>query len=191
MDNLFEHYGTRDAAHEWDGFANKKIAAVGYQVGLSSPCIYVHSTEPSIGWRPGDDILFAGEEKFVAEILYNVKGEMVLKKRAKLGFAEKDDKHCRVLNRLIDFTFDEDGPIISYEPVCCLSTWDLMGQSSRADETELESSRVGLYRSCVLRLGWQFCANRLALGVAKPTRGHWNRLKRSARYLKTHGRWDQ
>ena len=58
-------YGTRDAAHEWDDFANKKIAAVGYQVGLSSPCIYVHNAEPAIGWRHCDDILFDGEEKFV------------------------------------------------------------------------------------------------------------------------------
>ena len=38
-------YGTRDAAHEWDDFANTKISAVGYQVGMSNPCLYVHGTE--------------------------------------------------------------------------------------------------------------------------------------------------
>ena len=27
--------------------------------------------------------------------------------------------------------------------------------------------------------------------MSKPTIGHWNRLKRAARYLKTHGRWVQ
>ena len=37
---------TRDAAHEWDDFANKKIAAVRYQVGVSSPCIHVNNAEP-------------------------------------------------------------------------------------------------------------------------------------------------
>ena len=58
-------YGTRDAAHEWDDFANTKISAVGYQVGMSNPCLNVHGTEPSIGWRHGDDIWFAGEEKLL------------------------------------------------------------------------------------------------------------------------------
>ena len=86
-------YGTRDAAHEWDDFAKKKMAAVEYHVGLSSPCIYVHNTEPSIGWRHGDDILFAGEEKVVDEIFDKLKGEMVLTKRATLEFADNDDKH--------------------------------------------------------------------------------------------------
>ena len=46
-------------------FANTKISAVGYQVGMSNPCLYMHGTEPSIGWRHGDDILFAGEEKLL------------------------------------------------------------------------------------------------------------------------------
>ena len=48
-------YRTRDAAHEWSNFANMKIAAVKYHVGLSSPCICVRNTEPSIGWRHSDD----------------------------------------------------------------------------------------------------------------------------------------
>ena len=108
--------GTREPGHEWDGFANKKIAAVGYQIGLSSPCIYVHNTEPSIGWRHGDDILLAGEGKFVDEVSEKSKGEMIRMKRVKLGFAENDDKHCTILNRLIDFTMRESGPIILYEP---------------------------------------------------------------------------
>ena len=35
---LLTLYGTGDAAHECDDFANKKNAAVGFQIGLSSPC---------------------------------------------------------------------------------------------------------------------------------------------------------
>ena len=65
------------------------------------------------------------------------------------------------------------------------------------DETELEKSKVALYRSCVMRLAYlstdlphlQFCVNRLARGMSKPTTGHWNRLKRAARHVNTHGRW--
>ena len=105
-------YGTRDAAHEWDAFAKKNIAAVEYHVGLSSPCIYVTNTEPSLGWRHGDDILFAGEEKVVDEIFDKLKCEMVLTKRANLEFAENDDKHCTILHRLIDFKMNENGHTI-------------------------------------------------------------------------------
>ena len=62
-------YGTQHAAHERDDFENKKIAAVGYQVGSGSPSTYVQNAEPSTGWRHGDDILFASEEKFVHELI--------------------------------------------------------------------------------------------------------------------------
>ena len=54
--------------------------------------------------------------KFVDSVYDKLKGEMIIKKRALLGFAEKDDKHCTILNRLIDFTVSGDGPVITYEP---------------------------------------------------------------------------
>ena len=160
--------------------------------------------------------MFAGEEEFVDSVYDKLKGEMIIKKRALLGFAEKDDKHCTILNRLIDFTVGEDGPVITYEPDprhvdMLLEHMGLEGAKVKGvstpgeksgtyyDETELEKSNVTLYRSCVMRLAYlsadlhhlQFCANRLARAMAKPTRGHWNRLKRAVRYLKVHGRWIQ
>ena len=142
---------------------------------------------------------------------------MIIKTRVLLRFAEKDHKHCTILNRLIDFTVGEGGPVITYEPDprhvdLLLEHMGLEGAKVKGvgtpgeksgtyyDETELEKSSVTLCtRSCVMRLAYlsadlphlQFCANRLARGMAKPTRGHWNRLKRAVRYLKVHGRWVQ
>ena len=141
---------------------------------------------------------------------------MIIKKRALLGFDENDDKHCTIMNRLIDFTVSEDGPVITYEPDprhvdLLLEYMGLEGAKVKGvstpgeksgtynDETELEMSNVTLYRSCVMRLAYlsadlphlQFCANRLARGMAKPTQGHWIRHKRTVRYLKVHGRWVQ
>ena len=58
-------YGTRDAAAQWDNYANEKIAGEGFDVGVSSPCLYRHRTECSIGWRHGDDIVFLGEAGFL------------------------------------------------------------------------------------------------------------------------------
>ena len=132
----------------------------------------VHNTEPSTGWRPGDDILFAGEEKVVDEIFDKSKGDMILKKRATLGFAENDDKHCTILN-LIDFTVSESGPIILYEPGrghvelllehLGLDGTKIKGMSTPGekcgtyhDETELEKSKVTLYTSCVMRFAFFF-----------------------------------
>ena len=58
-------YGARDAAHEFDKFANISLELCGYAVGKSSPCIYRHKEQPSIGWRHGDDICLLGEKDFV------------------------------------------------------------------------------------------------------------------------------
>ena len=67
------------------------------------------------------------------------------------------------------------------------------------DDTELEKFKVTLYRSCVMSLAYlsadllhlQFCANRLARGMSRTTKGHWSRLFGPTRYLKTNGRWIQ
>ena len=53
-------YGTRDAANQWDAFFNKEIGELGYKVGSSNPCL--HRDWFSIGWRHGDDLVFAGED---------------------------------------------------------------------------------------------------------------------------------
>ena len=82
------------------------MVAVGYLMRLSSLCICMYIEEPSVGWRHSDDILFAGVKKIVDGKL---KGELILKKRAKLRFTENDDKHCSNLNRLIDLTLRKSG----------------------------------------------------------------------------------
>ena len=45
-------------------------------------------------------------------VIDKLKGEMFLKKQGKLGVAENEDKHCTVLNRPIDSTVDDDGPVV-------------------------------------------------------------------------------
>ena len=60
-------YGTRDAANQFDEFS-KAIVDEGFISGLSCPCIYRHSTEQSIGWRHGDDMIFVGEAEFLEKV---------------------------------------------------------------------------------------------------------------------------
>ena len=54
-------YGTRDAAHQWDNYSGEKIAELDFEIGKSTPCIYRHKSEPCVGWRHGDDLIFCGE----------------------------------------------------------------------------------------------------------------------------------
>ena len=93
-------YGMRDVAHECGTISRtRKLLQSATKSEKSSPCIHVHNTEPSTGWRHGDDILIAGEEKFVDENFDKLNGEMMLEKRAKFGSAETDDRHCTILDR--------------------------------------------------------------------------------------------
>ena len=111
-----------------------------------------------------------------------------------MGFAESDDKHCTILNRLIDVTVSENGPIIRCEPdpghlepllehlgldgtnVKGVSTPDEKSGTYH-NETELEKSKITLYKSCVMRSAYlsadlphlQFYANPLARGMSKQT----------------------
>ena len=54
-------------------------------------------------------------KKIVDGIFNKLKDELILNKRAKFRFAENDDKHCSILNRLIDLTLRKSGPIILFE----------------------------------------------------------------------------
>eukprot|EP00971_Amphidinium_carterae_P067687 1340327-Amphidinium_carterae.1 len=58
---------------------------------------------------------------------------------------------------------------------------------------ELSPDLVTTYRSCAMKLAY-LAADLLTSwlgGMSKPTVGHWNRLKRDARYVKQHARWCQ
>ena len=209
-------YGTRDAANQWDAFFNEKIAQLGYEVGMSSPCLYRHKERLSIGWRHGDDLIFIGEEAHMNELFEEISKLMIVKKRALLGFEAGDDHHVSILNRLVDCGMVNGVETISYEPDqrhADLIVAQLGLEESKArgvttpgekrgdyrDQEPLPRDLVTTYRSCTMRMAYlaadlpmlQFGANRLARGMSAPTMGHWNRLKRAARFLKAHPRWSQ
>ncbi len=208
-------YGTRDAANQWDAFFNDKVAKLGFDVGLSNPCLYRHRSALSIGWRHGDDLIFAGEEEFLDQLHQDLGKDMILKKRALCGFEPGDDKHITILNRLIDFDEIDGKETITYEPdprhVDLLLSQVGMNERSKGvstpgekkadyvDDTPLSKEATTMYRSCTMRLAFlaadlphlQFCGNRLARKMSKPTQGSWNRLKRAVRYLVAHPRWVQ
>ena len=209
-------YGTRDAANQWDSFFNKEISELGYKVGESNPCLYMHRDLFSIGWRHGDDLVFAGEDGHMKSLFVELQKKMIVKQRALLGFDDGDDKHVSILNRLIDLTNENGVRKITYEPDprhvdLLLQHLQLDGPNVRPvstpgekkgdylDDTPLSPEDSTMFRSCTMRLAYlavdlphlQFVANRLARAMSKPTRGGWNRIKRAARFLKGSPRWIQ
>ena len=193
-------YGTRDAANQWDAFFNEKIATLGYDVGMSSPCFYRHRDRLSIGWRHGDDLIFVGEEDHMNTLFEEISKLMIVKKRALLGFEAGDDHHVSILNRLVDCRRLNGVETIDYESDqrhADLIVSQLGLDKSKAkglstpgekrgdyyDMEPLQKDLVTTYRSCTMRLAYlaadlpmlQFSANRLARGMNAPTVGHWNR----------------
>ena len=207
-------YGTRDAANAWDEFFNEAVVRREYEVGLSSPCLYYCAAEDSAGWRHGDDLVFEGPDEWLDRLEEGLRSEMILKRRAKLGWGTADDKHVTILNRLVDL--NDASQVVSLEPdprhVDLLR--GLVGFDGRSksvttpadkrledmhDEEPLGRGQATAFRSATMRLAYLaadvpvygFSANRLARFMAKPTVGSWARLKRCLRYLHGHGRWIQ
>ena len=109
-------YGTRDAAAQWDSFANKVMESQGYETGMSSTCLYKHRSEPSSAWRHGDDIGITGDAEFLNKVFEELSKVMILRKRATLGWQEGDDRSVTLLNLIVTLS-GRDGKItLAYEP---------------------------------------------------------------------------
>ena len=126
-----------------------------------------------------------------------------LKVSGKLGRDATDDKQVRILNRTVAWT--KDG--IEYEPdgrhaelVVKHLKMHEKGVNSvitpgvkeeREDDTPLHGDMCTVYRSLTMRINYlaqdradlQYAGKELARGMAQPTEGHWQKLKRIGRYL--------
>ena len=69
-----------------------------------------------MGWRHGDDMVFIGERSIVNRTWDVLSKNLLMKKRAVLGFGPGDDKHISLLNRLITLEFAGGKRRITLEP---------------------------------------------------------------------------
>ena len=53
-------YGTRDAAQCWDALCEEVMTAIGFDVGVYSPCAYFHKEREATCIRHGDDFIVLG-----------------------------------------------------------------------------------------------------------------------------------
>eukprot|EP00959_Pyramimonas_sp_CCMP1952_P153514 3211767-Pyramimonas_sp.AAC.1 len=109
-------YGARDAANQWGSFFNDIITKLGYDVGVSNPCLYRRRNKLSIGWRHGDDLVFIGEADYMNSLFDEIGKHMIFKKRGMLGFEDGDDTRITILSRLVDSCTKDGVPTVTYEP---------------------------------------------------------------------------
>eukprot|EP00971_Amphidinium_carterae_P308575 6131985-Amphidinium_carterae.1 len=78
-------YGTRDAASTWERYYVSALEEAGYQAGTASGCMFSSKGGISTGAVHGDDFVFEGPEDMLLELERNLKGKMIIKRKALLG----------------------------------------------------------------------------------------------------------
>ena len=167
-----------------------------------------------MGWRHGDDMVFIGERSIVNRTWDVLSKNLLMKKRAVLGFGPGDDKHISLLNRLITLEFVGGKRRITLEPDPRHVDLIIKGMGLRPGRSKgvstpgcksddnyntqpLEGDQATSYRSLTMRLMFlsldlphlQFVANKTAKFMSKPVIGGIVRLKRVARFLLANPRW--
>ena len=202
-------YGTRDAAANFQKEVKKVMLAIGFHVGLYNPCTYHHSGRQLKCLVHGDDFVTVGDRadcewlKSKLGIRFDIKSKIV-------GCAEDESREERILNRVIRVT-DQGWEMEADQRhadiiVDQLNLKEANGVKTTCEEEkawELEDNSVGLnekeskkYRELAARANYlaqdrmdiQFATKEICRGMCHPTQGDLKKLRRLARYLKSHSR---
>ena len=99
-------YGCRDAGAIWEIVYSSALVAMGFQQGKSSPCCFYHPTWDLQCVVHGDDFTCLGTASSLDKWEAGMKEAFDVKLKGRLGTGPEDEKHMRVLNRLISITKD-------------------------------------------------------------------------------------
>ena len=206
-------YGTRDAAQCWDALCEEVMAAIGFDVGVYSPCAYFHKDKEASCIRHGDDFIVLGSREvqkwFHEEI--NLRMQNMVKHLGSLGPRKDfgDVQEIRCLNRIIRWVQPSGGvpAHVEWEPdprhveimVDALFGKDKQKKISTpgekmpvsADTTVLKDAERQLYRSNTMRMAYlaldrpelQFSSKELARSMQQPNRWDMLQLQRAVRFL--------
>ena len=94
-------YGTRDAPALWEEEYASKLKAEGFVQGISTPCVFVHAHHNLRLVVHGDDFTFLGNVAGLNFARAAMQRHYDVKVRGCLGPEVGDDKHIRILNRLL------------------------------------------------------------------------------------------
>jgi len=208
----FSLYGTRDAAHNWEEAYSQFLISIGFQQGLSSPCIFRHPVRDIITVVHGDDFTSLAVEDNLKWLSNQFKSKFEIKDKGILGPDPNDAKEVRLLNRVV--AWERDGIRLEADQrhaeilVRQLGLEEAKGlelpgtkDSSEEDGDEnshqpVDARQATLYRACAARCNFlsldrpdiQFPAKEVSRGMANPTPADFIKLKRLARYIKQYPR---
>ena len=196
-------YGTRDAAQNWERAYSNFMEEAGFTRGVASPCMFWHKERDIKVVIHGDDFTLLGYDEDLDWFRTVISEKFEVKFRGRLGPDEEDDKHIRVLNRVVEWTSkglryeaDQRHAEIVVRDAGLKEGSNGLGapsahQRSNEDERLLDKSEASKYRAGVARLNYaaqdrsdiQFAVKELSRKMAAPDEGDKKALKRLARYL--------
>ena len=210
-------YGTRDAGQNFEFKTTDVLEDGGCEQGQFSPCVWFHPLKRLGIYIHGDDYVIAGGRDQSAWLRGHVEQTFIVKDRGVLGPRPDlgDVQEIVVLNRILRFIPEgaPGGECIEYEAdprhadilaaqfgfTDTSKTVATPGVRTKMTESQLEPLKdkdAAFYRSACMRLGYlsmdrpelQYVAKECARGMAVPTEGHYEVLKRAARFVHGHRR---
>ena len=204
-------YGTRDAAQCWDALCEEVMTAIGFDVGVYSPCVYHHKEKEAICVRHGDDFILLGPRDVQKWFHGQVNSHMqdMVKHLGSLGPRKDlgDVQEIRCLNRIIRYVRNRQCEHVEWEPDprhIEIMADALFGKTKQkkistpgekmpvsADQSPLKDSERQVYRSNTMRMAYlaqdrpelQFSGKELARSMQQPTRWDMLQLQRAVRFL--------
>ena len=185
----------------------------GYVVGEANPALFYNPELKARGAVHGDDFYVLGSMKAVDAMRDLLQGEYSMRESHRLGFADGCTKMATILNRAVALSEVDGRRQVRIDPdrrhvelivqTAGMSLGDAKGVLTPAvkptdaqvaalqSSPELGAIEASKYRSAVMRASFlsqersdiSEAVKRMAQGMAKPRQGHWELLKRLARYL--------
>ena len=206
-------YGFRDASHNWMEDWQGLLQEEGYKIGVANPALFWNERLCSRGAVHGDDFYVLGSVEAVDRMAKALKSRYSVRESHRLGFVDGCTQHATILNRVVCLGELHGRRYVQIEPdkrhvEIILSSLGLDKSNTKSVTTpsvkptdaeaeqyqrgpKLSAADTSLYRSCVMRASFLSqdradigeSVKSLAQGMAAPTRGHMQSLKRLARYL--------
>jgi len=199
-------YGTRDAAQNWEHAYTEFMEKAGFKRGIASPCVFWNEEKNIRAVIHGDDFTMLGWEKDLDWFRKQIVKTFEVKMRGRMGRDAGDDKHMRILNRIVTWT--NEG--IEYEPdqrhaeiiikmmgldkseksvITPGTKWD--GKFGEGEEDSLSKEEATNYRAMAARANYlsqdrsdiRQAVKEISRRMANPRVRDVQMIKRLARYL--------
>ncbi len=202
---LLRHmYGTRKAADGWHCEYSETLVQLGFEVGIASPCVFLHTARGLRCAVYGDDLTTTGPKCELDWFKAALEKHYELKELARLGPGPEDHKEARILNRVVRWTSNgleyeadprqcerlvRDLKLDGSKPVTTPGVKPTLQQT--LEDSELDHSKRSPFRAVAARGNYlaadrpdvQFAAKEICRWMSRPTEQALQGLKRLGRYL--------